>query len=128
MFWVQILPPPPPPTPHFFIFLILYNTFLFYSWFTSPIPHITPTPNIAFSSTLTRAPPTLPPHQTPSATDPPPPHRTPPPQKKNNFFFEFSQKLQFFVHINSDPQPDPTPPLTPPLTPATPPPKKKFFF
>ena len=50
VFGSNIAPPPPPP--HiFFIFLILYNTFMylvqyntFYSWFTSPIHHITPYP------------------------------------------------------------------------------------
>ena len=72
----------------------------------------------------------LTPHLTPSATDPPPPpppppppHRTPPPQF---FFFEFSQKLQFFVRIHSDPPTRPRPP--PPTDPPHPPPKKKSFL
>ena len=124
MFWVQILPPPPPPTPHFFIFLILYNTFLYivqYLLFLVHIPHTQHHPYPQHCVHIHPDPrPTNPtPHLTPSATDPPPPHRTPP-----QIFFEFSQKLQFFIHIHPDPPPNPTPSLTPP----PPPPKKIFFF
>ena len=61
---------------------IVHNTF--YSWFTSPIPHITPYPPTFL---LTNPPyrPTL-----------NPPHFD---------FFAFSQKLHFFVHIHPDPPP-----------------------
>ena len=132
----------PSPSPHtFFHFLNIVQYLLVHRTIPSilgshpPYPTSPPTPNIAFTSTLTPAPPTPPPHLTPSATDPPPPHRTPPQKKfflnfhKNFnssftstltpqpdpdlppppdpppqiFFFEFSQKLQFFVHIHSDP-------------------------
>ena len=152
----NIAPPPPPHT--FFHFLNIVQYLLVHCTIPSilgshpPYPTSPPTPNIAFTSTLT------PPHLTPSATEthPLPPHRTPPPKKKifflnfhkkfnslftstltppptrplqltpppyspPNFFFEFSQKLQFFVHIH----PDPPPPHRPP---PPPPPKKKIFF
>ena len=84
---------------------------------TDPPPHRIPPPqffflnfhknfNSSFTSTLT------PPNPTPPTDPPTSPPPTPP--KKNNFFFEFSQKLQFFVHIHPDPSPDPPPPPTPP--------------
>ena len=114
----NIAPPPPPHT--FFHFLNIVQYLLVHCTIPSilgshpPYPTSPPTPNIAFTSTLTPAPPTPPPppHLTPSTTDPPPPPPPPdpPPPKKNIFFFfEFSQKLQFFVHIHPDPpKPDPS--------------------
>ena len=108
--------PSPSPTPHFFIFLILYNTFLYIVQYLLFLVHIPHTPHHPYPQHCVHIHPdprpTNPtPHLTPSATDPPPPD---PPQKKKKFFFEFSQKLQFFVHIHSDPPTRPRPPPPPP--------------
>ena len=103
----NIAPPPPPHT--FFHFLNIVQYLLVHCTIPSilgshpPYPTSPPTPNIAFTSTLTPAPPTPPPHLTPSATEPPPSPDPLPPKK--NYFFEFSQKLQFFIHIHPDPPP-----------------------
>ena len=75
--------PAPPPTPHFFIFLILYNTFLYIVQYLLFLVHIPHTPHHPYPQHCvhihpdprpTNPPP--PPDLTPSATDPPPP---PPP-------------------------------------------------
>ena len=157
----NIAPPPPPHT--FFHFLNIVQYLLVHCTIPSilgshpPYPTSPPTPNIAFTSTLTPAPPTPPPpnplRYRPPPPDPPPnffflnfhknfnssfistltpPQTRPlpltpqpprlPPQKKKNFFFEFSQKLQFFVHIH----PDPSPARSPPPRPT--PPQKIFFY
>ena len=83
--------------PHFFNFLNVVQYLFVHCTVPSilglhpPYPTSPPTPNIAFISTLTPT--------TPSRPDPPPPPM---------FVFEFSQKLQFFVHIHPHP-PNPTP-------------------
>ena len=107
----NIAPPPPPHT--FFHFLNIVQYLLVHCTIPSilgshpPYPTSPPTPNIAFTSTLTPAPPTPPPHLTPSATDPPP-HRTPPPKKKF-FFLNFHKNFNSsFTSTLTPPQPDPS--------------------
>ena len=109
VFWVQISPLPLPPHT-FFHFLNIVQYLLVHCTIPSILGshppyhpqhcvHIHPDPRPT-------NPPPPPPHLTPSATDPPPP--APPPKKI--YFFEFSQKLQFFIHIHPDPpkKPDPS--------------------
>ena len=132
--------PPPPPTLTFFHFLNIVQYLFVHCTIPSilgshpPYPTSPPTPNIAFTSTLT------PPNQTPpKPPDPPPPKKK---KKKKNFgvnfpktfnssftstltphkpdqtpldppppfFGEFSQKLQFFYHTHPDPPTRPLPP------------------
>ena len=110
--WGSNIAPPSPIFLNFlnivqYLFCTLYNTF--YSWFTSPIPHITPYPQHCF--------PPPPPTNSSFTSNLTPPHPRPPPKFFFYFFFEFSQKVQIYVHIH---------PYQPPTPPPPHPPKKKY--
>ena len=115
--------PPPPPPPTFFHFLnivqylFVHCTIPFILGSHPPYPTSPPTPNIAFTSTLTP-----PPHQ----PDPPPyPLRYRPPRF---FLVNFPKNFNSSFRSTLTPQPNPTPPPTPRPPPPKKKKKKKFFF